>query len=197
MSVAFCLAAPVGAVVIDRILATVDRQVITLSDLRAARDLGLVTAPDDAAAIDRLVERALVLAEVARYAPAEPTPAEIEEALGAMRARLGAEAYEAALRRGGLDAARVRVLVRQELLIAKYLDQRFSVTAIPTDEQVEEYYLRRRGELTGPGGAPLDQEAALALARARLTRERRQRLIDDWIGDLRRRAEISVRSLSP
>lgn len=190
--------APAMAEVIDRILAVVDRQVIMLSDVRAAIDLGLVTASGEPAVLQALVNRALVLAEVARYAPPEPDAADIDERLAGIEARLGTEAFAAALRRSGLDRERLRALLRQDALVESYLTQRFSVTAMPTDEQVETYYRARPGEFVG-GAASTEgpSEAVLAVARERLTAERRARLVDEWIADLRRRAQITVRSVRP
>jgi hypothetical protein len=190
-------AGPASGQVIDRVLAVVDRQVILLSDVRAAIDLGLVTAPSDARVLDALVERALVLAEVARYAPPEPVAADIDERLAGIEARLGTAAFEAALRRSGLDRSRLRVLLRQDALIESYLAQRFSVTAMPTDEQVIAYYRQRAVEFGGTPGEAQPSEAALALARGRLTEERRARLVAEWVDDLRRRAQVTLRSVRP
>jgi hypothetical protein len=186
-----------AAEVIDRVLAVVDQQVILLSDVRAAIDLGLVTASAEPAVLEALVNRALVLAEVARYAPPEPNAADIDERLAAIEARLGTDAFGAALRRSGLDRQRLRALLRQDALVESYLTQRFAVTAMPTDEQVEAYYRERPGEFGGAAGTEGPSAAVLAVVRERLTAERRVRLVDEWIADLRRRAQITVRSVRP
>lgn len=189
--------APAIGEVIDRVLAVVDRQVIMLSDVRAAIDLGLVMASGEPAVLEALVKRALVLAEVARYAPPEPDAADIDERLAGIEARLGIDAFGAALRRSGLDRQRLRAMLRQDALVESYLTQRFSVTAMPTDEQVQAYYRERPGEFGGAASAEGPSEAVLAVARERLTAERRARLVDEWIDDLRRRAQITVRSVRP
>ena len=65
------------AEVIDRVLAVVGGQLITLTDVIAARDLRLVAPPTGADPtrdlLSKLIDRELVLAEVERYAPPEPT----------------------------------------------------------------------------------------------------------------------------
>ena len=67
---------PVRAEIIDRMLAVVDGQIVTLSDVRAALRFGLVpadvTTDPIAAALQRLIDRRLMLHEVERYAPPEP-----------------------------------------------------------------------------------------------------------------------------
>jgi peptidyl-prolyl cis-trans isomerase SurA len=182
-----------AAQVVDRIVAVVDRQVITLSDVQLAAALGLVEATEPGAVRDHLVDRALIMAEVARYTPPEPSGAEVEARLAMVRARAAVPDVARALRRAGLDAAWLRSWARQTLLVERYLEQRFGVTAIPTDEQVEQYYRERQPEFVDAAGTPLPQEAALARARERLTAERRDRLVTDWMGDLRRRATIELR----
>src|SRR5687768_6454311 len=80
-----------SAEVIERVLAVAAGDVILLSDVIAARDFGLVT-PRGAAdpvreILSRLIERALVLAEVDRYAPPEPEARAVDDALQTVRGR--------------------------------------------------------------------------------------------------------------
>ena len=63
--------------VIDRILAVVNRELITLSDVAAAIRLGLVSVPQEGsdptrAVLDALIDRQLELGETNRYQPPEP-----------------------------------------------------------------------------------------------------------------------------
>src|SRR5262245_29227888 len=76
--VSSCLRVFVHAETIDRVLAVAAGQIITLSDVNAARDLGIATpgaaADPVRAVLSQLIDRELVLAEVERYAPPEPAP---------------------------------------------------------------------------------------------------------------------------
>ncbi len=80
-----------AATVIDRILASVSGGIITLSDVNAAIELGVVNTSGAAdplqAALDQLIARSLMLAEVDRYAPPEPGAAEIDARVRTLRAR--------------------------------------------------------------------------------------------------------------
>jgi hypothetical protein len=66
---------------LDRVVARVDGYAITLTDVNAALALGVVEAPagadPQAAAVQRLIDRQLLLTEVARFAPPEPDPAAV------------------------------------------------------------------------------------------------------------------------
>lgn len=139
--------------VIDRALAVVAGEVITLSDVSAARDLGLVVPSPDGDPIRQvlsaLIDRALILAEVARYAPAEPSDAALDRDTAAVRARFPtAHAFETVLARTGLAEAHVRAVLRRNLLIQAYLDERFA-TAADRDALVRDWVagLRRRADV--------------------------------------------------
>ena len=132
------LASPAAAEVIDRVLAVVAGQLIMLSDVTAVRDLGLVAAgpsPDPIRAVlSQLIDRELMLAEVDRYAPPEPETAEVDREAAAVRARFPTEkAFNDVLARSGFDAAHVREIVRQNLRLRAYLEQRF--VAVDGDPQ--------------------------------------------------------------
>ena len=117
--------------VIDRVFAVVAGDLIMQSDVRAARELGLVTpgnaADPDGAVLAQLIDRALILDEVERYAPPEPSAEALDRAFADVQARFSsAEAFAAALNRAGFDERQLRGILRQNLRIKTYLDQRFS-----------------------------------------------------------------------
>jgi hypothetical protein len=177
---------------IERTLAIVAGQVITLSDVRTALALRLIEPPgqqtDVGAGAARLVERALVLREVQRYAPPEPADSLIDEQLQVIRGRFAAPAlFARALEDGGFTEARLRAWIRDDLRIAAYVNQRFAATGTPTDDEVSAYYTQRRAEFDRDG---LSLEQAASLIRARLSAERRAELIRDWTADLRRRTAV-------
>jgi len=140
--------------VIDRVLAVVGGQLITLTDVTAARDLGLQSA--DAAAdpvraiLSKLIDRELILAEVERYAPAEPTADAIDRELERIRGRFAsADALAAVLARSGIDERQLRDTVRQDLRIRAYLDQRFASAQERRQALIDDWMtaLRRRGDV--------------------------------------------------
>jgi hypothetical protein len=192
-----CLAAAASASVrqsselIERTLAIVGGQVITLSDVRTATALGLTDGQSDAgldAAVSRLIDRLLMLREVQRYAPAEPEAAAIDRGVDAVRQRVeGPERLDAILSAGGFSDARLRAWVRDDLRIAAYLDQRFAAVGVPTDDEVSAEYAARRREFEARGQS---LDAAAPAIRERLFADRRAQLIEDWVSDLRRRTTI-------
>jgi hypothetical protein len=144
--------------VIDRIMAVVSGQPVTLSDVNAALQFHLVEPPQGtpdrlAYALDRLVERHLMLGEVDRFQPPEPAPVEITVRVDDLERRAGsAAAFVRALAVTGLTREQLRRLIRDDLRMATYLNQRFGTNPNLADRTaaiaswIAE--LRRRAEIT-------------------------------------------------
>lgn len=167
---------PAHAEIIDRVLAILPGQIITLSDVEAALDLGLVEAPAGAdrvaTGLSAVVDRMLMLNEVRRVSPPEPSLAAIDARVARIRQRFASPAeLSRVLSARGLDETILRLYAADDLRLASYLDERFTAAAQPTDEEI-----RQAGES----------------ARPRLTEERRRTLIGAWTAELRRRADVTV-----
>jgi len=180
-----------GQTLLDRVVARVNGTVILLSDVRAAVIFGLIDGPADSEiAVEETVQRALLVEEVNRFPPPEPAAEAVDAELERLRAR-AATSLEDVQRGTGLSADNVRLLARDRLRIQSYIDQRFGVTVPLTDEQVLQYYRAHPEEFTANGQlTPFDNAQGLARERAGL--EQRQRTINQWLRDLRARADVSV-----
>ena len=183
------------AEIIDRILAVVESQVITLSDARAVLRLGLESVPPGgdpiAQALDKLIDRQLMLVEVNRYAPPEPAPGNIDARLREIRGRFAdALAFAVAIQQIGIGEDDVRRYVRDTLRIEAYLQQRFTATIQPSDDEIAAYYRLNESAFVR-NGALVPYAQARTEARARLVDERRATLVRDWLAGLRRRANVN------
>jgi hypothetical protein len=183
----------VQANVLDRLLAIVNGEVVTLSDVRAARQLKLIGGADamsDDQLLDAIIERRLTIAEVARYTAAEPPAAEVEAHRKAWEATLprGTSAA-AALAAAGMREAALTAWFRDDVRLAAYLDQRFTAAAQPTRQQAQAYFQEHQSEFAVNGAIPLFATVE-AEVRRRVAAERRATRIRDWIQSLKQRAEI-------
>ena len=139
---------------IDRVLAVVAGQLITLTDVTAALDLRL-QATDGAAdpvraVLSKLIDRELILSEVDRYAPPEPTAEAVDREVQRVLARFPSqEALDAALARSGIDEKHLRETLRQDLRMRAYLDQRFTAATDRRQALLDDWMagLRRRGDV--------------------------------------------------
>lgn len=114
-------------ITIDRILAVVNGDPVTLSDVRAARLLKFVPADaTDAAVVDTLVERRLVLVDMRRFQAPEPAA----DVLAARRAewtqRVGGAQAESLAAAAGVSAGFVDRWLTDDLRREAYLQQRFA-----------------------------------------------------------------------
>ena len=130
-----------AADVIDRIMAVVGGQPITLSDVNAATQFHIVDVPAGVAdplayALDRLIERTLTLSEVERFQPPEPDPIEITIRLDQIERGFGSPAaLEQALAVTGMTRDRLRRYIRDDLRITTYLNQRFGANVDPAERR--------------------------------------------------------------
>jgi len=175
-----CLVVLFGTVaraeIIDRVLAILPGQIITQSDVQAAVDLGLVEPPAAGAGIaislPAVIDRVLMLEEVHRVAPPEPSATDVEARLARIRQRfVSPAALSQVLAASGIDEAVLRIYAVDDLRLSAYLDERFSAISQPTDDEVRQ---------AGEG------------ARQRLMDERRRILVSEWTSELRRRADVTV-----
>lgn len=188
-------ASPLRAEIIDRILAVVEGQLITLSDVRAVLRLRLETTPQNGdpvqVVLDKLIDRQLMLIEVDRYAPPEPSTAEIDAQLQTVQKPYpDALAFEIVLGQVGWARDDVRRYMRDELRIERYLQQRFTATIQPGDDELAAYYRLHADEYTR-GGVLAPYAEVREEVRNRFVSERRAALVREWLSGLRRRANIA------
>ena len=168
---------------IDRTLALVGGQAITLSDARAAIALGLIDVSagcraDRAAPRPQLVDRAAGAARSAALRAARPgrrawstprTGGDPAPAAGRRRVASVLRGARASPRRG------LRAWVRDDLRTQAYLAQRFASASLPSDAEVSAAYTRQRAEFDKAGqtfeqAAPIVRERLIAARRARAHR---------------------------
>jgi hypothetical protein len=176
---------------VDRVVARVTGTVILLSDVRAAVMFGLVEgAAESEDAVEQMVQRSLLVEEVNRFPPPEPSAEAVDAELARLRMRAGVSLEEVE-RLTGLSPDNVKLLARDRLRVQTYIDQRFGLTVPLTDEQVLEYYRGHPEEFT-VNGQLTPFERAQGLVRERASLAQRQRTISQWLRDLRARADVTV-----
>ena len=186
---------PAGAQqLIDRVVARVYGYPLTLTDVQAAIGLGLIQVPAGSDAIasgtQQMINRQLELAEVQRFPPPEPDPASVMPEIARLKMNAGAR-LPALMQSTGLSEQRIADIARDNVRIAGYLDQRFGTAVQVSDEEVANYYRTHEAEFTR-GGDTVPFEEAEPIARQRASDERRRATVDQWIRDLRSRADVSI-----
>ena len=87
-------------------------------------------------ALDRLIERTLILSEVERFQPPEPDPIEITIRIDEIERRFGSPAaFDKALAVTGTTRDQLRRHLRDDLRITTYLNQRFGASTDPAERR--------------------------------------------------------------
>jgi hypothetical protein len=135
-AVALLAAAPqaqnFAPVELDRVVSTVHTTRIWKSDVRQARMLKLCPSAesDDAILVD--LQNRLMLAEVSRAQPPEPTPEELNTRRREWQTTLGGGGdLDALMARAGMTSRDLQAWHRDDLRIRKYLDLRFGSLPAP------------------------------------------------------------------
>jgi hypothetical protein len=184
----------VRAELIDRVMGVVNGQIITLSDVRGALRFELI--PTDAsqdpidAALRRLIDRTLLIGEVERYLPPEPSAELIDKAEAAVKSKFkDALELETVLTRYGLSQEELRRFVRDTLRIEAYLDQRLASIAPSSEADLLRYY-RDHGAEFARAGVPRPFEEVREEIVTRIASTGRETFIAELLAGLRRRADI-------
>jgi hypothetical protein len=191
-----------GAEVVDRLAATVNDTAIPESQVRRAMVVSALEprsgeTPEAfrARVLDALIEEHLEYEDAARFGPAPPDAAEIEKAMTSLRDRLKAEGKDpdAEFARAGMTVDEVRASIDRQLVIARYLRERFAPIAYADEEQARAEYEKRYVPEQKAAGVPVEPFDAVA---EEMRRRSSVRVFDEevahWLKDLRQKARISI-----
>jgi len=196
----FCSLAAWG-VVIDRIAATVDREVITLSQVEQIVKLRIVPREGSQSEEDhrrqilnQLIAQALRYRDVQRFG-AEEVPADsIEARFSEVVKRFDSQAaFDKSLRETEMTADEVRGILKRQMQVESYIEERFSPLIFVSLEEIEAYYRdvwapqRRERGLALVSLAEASNEIRAALKGTRLQSE-----VEVWTAELRSRANVDV-----
>jgi parvulin-like peptidyl-prolyl isomerase len=173
------------AEIIDKILAVVDNRIITLSDIREERliraALGEQAPQDNSALLEELIERSLIVSQMAEFPGVEVTDEEVQEKMRNITVP------------DSVSDKAMKQAVRVRLMIARFMDARFRQFIRVTEDDVRKYYdevfvpaARARG-----ASVPPLEEVAEGI-RANVAEEKLDDDVDVWLQALRRRSNIEI-----
>lgn len=188
---------------IDRISAVVDREVITVSELDQMialrffeRNAGESEEDYRRRVLDSVIVQLIRYRDVERFGARDVSKDAIEARLTQMAQRFASrEEFEQTVTKLELTLDEVRALVKRQLQVEAYIEQRFTPLIFVSLDQIETYYRDTWSVQRRQRGLPV-----LPLAEAReeirnlLRAERLQAEIETWTKQLRARANIDVLS---
>ncbi len=194
------MASPGEAVTVDRIAAVVDRQVLTVSEISQMVDIRffprLAQTEDEhrREVLDALIAQALRFRDVERFGATDVPRDTIEARIQEMIRRFGSEAeFQAGIARAELTIEEVQALVKRQLQVEGYIQERFAPLVFVSTDDIEEYYRGPWSRQRRDRGLPMlpltevRDEIRDAVRATRLQTE-----IDKWTAQLRARANVDV-----
>jgi hypothetical protein len=186
--------------VVDCILAVVNKQVITLTDLRLVDRFGLYeiegkgeAADRPARLLDKLIDLKVVLDLAAGNMAAEK--AKVENSLESLIDRLGPEKARAELDAFGLTPEDLKPYLEEKILCETIIAERFAQSSSVSLKEIEAYYT----ETYVPAQKKLGLELRLIIAmldtiESEIKRVKAEAQVALWIKNLRKQAEIEIRT---
>jgi hypothetical protein len=194
------LVTPAFAVTVDRIAATVDRQVLTVSEITQMVEIRFFARTSETDedhrrdVLDALIAQALRFRDVERFGAQDISADVIEARLLDIQRRFPTETeFLAAIARAELTLDEVRALVKRQMQVEAYIQERFAPLVFISNEEIDAYYRgtwsqqRRERGLSVPPLASVQDEIRTAVRGSRLQEE-----IGKWTAQLRERADVDV-----
>jgi hypothetical protein len=192
------------AEVVDRVVASVGKQVVTLSDVQREQRMVCylnesevqVTSPERIRELaGKLVDRILIRQEMESGAFTEGPQEELDSAVLGSRLRFSSDAaHQAALVRCGVTQKEVLDYLALQNRILDFIDFRVLPGMQIDSAEIQNYYDKEfvpASQKRGQPAPPLDQvrDKIAALLKERQVNER----LDVWLKELRTQAEIRIR----
>ena len=193
--------------IIDRIAASVDELAIQESEL--SRAIALSAMPREAAETDAayrtrvlqvLIDEKLEYEDARRFGLPPPDAAEVEDAMKKLKERLRGEGKDPdkEFASAGLTAVEVRSSLERQLVIRRYLQERFRPIAFADEERAKEEYEKHYVPETRAAGGPVEPfEQVVDLMRQRSQQRAFQEEVEKWLKELRQKARIVIYDRTP
>jgi hypothetical protein len=188
------LALPGSGATVDRIAAVVEQQVITVSEVSQMVTVRFFPNNDRRQVLEALIAQALRFRDVERFGAQEIPADTIEARVVEIRGRHPSPAaFESALEQGELTLDELRALVKRQLQVEAYIQERFAPTIFVSNEEIEQYYQGPWRQQRRERGLPVvNLEEVRSEIRDALRASRLQEEIAEWTTQLRARANVDV-----
>ncbi|HEX4439146.1 MAG TPA: hypothetical protein VH854_03690 [Thermoanaerobaculia bacterium] len=188
--------------IVDRIAATVNDAAIPESEVRRAMLVSaLEPAPDETReafrerVIDALIDQYLEYQDAVRFGPASPDAAEVTAAMDKLRENLHKQGKspEEEFAHAGMTSEDVRSALERQLVISRYLKERFAPLAYADETQARQEYEKQYVPERRAAGQPVEPfEAVADQMRDRYSKRAFDEEVAKWLKDLRQRSRISI-----
>jgi hypothetical protein len=188
------VALPASAVTVDRVAARIDQQVLTVSEINQMREIRFFPNDDPQQILEALIAQALRFRDVERFGAQDIPKDSIETRLTEIERRFPSAAdFTTAVQHAELTMDEVRALVKRELQVEAYIQERFAPMIFVSNEDIEAMYNGAWTQQRKQRGLPIPPLSEVNEEIRTLIRSRQlQQQIDKWTEQLRARANVDV-----
>jgi hypothetical protein len=161
----------------------------------AQKPLSAVTGSDRTLALQRLIDRQLLKAQMGNADFMEPSEDELQQDIAKLRMQIrngnDNESWRKLLASYGLSEAVVKQHLRTEFQVMNFVEVRLRPNIHVQDDEVEAYFKNQLlPDLQENGGKVVPLDEVEPRIRELLTQQRMDELLDAWLHNLRQQADI-------
>ncbi len=185
------------AVVLDRVLAVVNGEIISLSEVESemiffgqvnrAQEKGLSDSVMQAE-IQKLIDHKLFLNEAKRFDVEDPTETEIQGKLEEVQKQFSTpQTFEKNLRQNAMTLEDLKQRIKEHLIIDRFIDQRIRFFLIVLPEDISRYYTENKADFQGKSLDEVEKE----IERILLEQKEKAKL-EDYLSKIKTKARIQI-----
>jgi hypothetical protein len=186
------------AELVDRIVAAVNSEVITWSDLQHAVGFNAALAGDarsgkniQAETLEGLINRRLLVLEARRLKFADVTAQDISAEVDKLRKRFESEkAFSGFLAGLGMTEEQLGRMLGERLLVERFIEKKIGLFVRVSRGDAQKYYDEHPGDFQGKRFQEVHKAISAALSEQKLDRQ-----LVKYLGELKNRADIRVNPL--
>ena len=187
-----------AALLVDRVIASVNNEVITWSDLRRAvafNEALSSTAQDkkvlEAETLEGLINRKLVLLEARRFTLVEVTEEDINKEREVLKKHFGsAEKFFNFIVALDMDMRSLGRMLGERLLVERFMEKKIGLFVRVSREEAQTYFDQHSHEFQGKRFQMVYPSIV-----NRLTNEKAEKQIEKYLAELRSRADVRINPL--
>ena len=172
----------------DRIAGVIDGEIITYSDVRIERVLGL-SEGSDRQILQRLIDRRLLLREAERFKITEGDEdiQKVQKSLEDIKTRMSEDRFHEVLREYNLTEPDILKMLKEDVLAEKFINFRVNFFVVISNDAIKAYYSEHQDKFRTK-----TLEEAHDEIKERLFQIESTRRLEDYIEQLKKKVKILV-----
>jgi peptidyl-prolyl cis-trans isomerase SurA len=184
---------PAWATLIDRVVASVNNQVITLSELNQAVAFNALVGREKrekirSETLEGLINRRLLMQEASRLKFVEISEQDVDGEIEKLKKRLGSEKnFADFMREADISREQLARMFRERLLVERFIEKKIGLFIRVTRDEAQAFYDRNAERFKGQSFQQVQKEILAGLQGQKLDQQ-----IEKYIKELKSKADIRI-----